>query len=414
MMVSFRIACLCALVAGCSVVRGLADDTNDAAASITPSAASGVELSDAGRAAAEAAAAKNPTAPTPIPAPAPTAPILPPTTPLAPAILEPTAPVLPTTFAPDARRFLFASSLPEFSASAYAKAVPSLIAAFEEKTQRTLKPGAKHKVGLKIYTASGAGIATPKNLTRAVIAELEKRGFARADIFLVDLHEKRLRESGYLPKLRTENETFDGCPVLALDSGKYYNVRWFYENPLPSREIFARQGDYTAALALQDKQSLLPVPLFLQVDFWINLPVALDSPALGVSGALGNATIWNISNQRRFLDNPGNAQKAAVEIAAIPELHDTLVFHLLSLERYQYVGGPVFDANYCITEKGLWLSANPMILDFLMLQRMNAARAKKGFPLIEPEPIMFIQGNTSPILLGSCRPSELELVRVTP
>ena len=290
----------------------------------------------------------------------------------------------------------------------------SLFEAFAAKTRLSIAPGGKRKVGLKIYTASGPGAATPKNLTRAVIAELEKRGFARKDIFIVDLHEKRIRESGYLPRLRTEGENFEGCPVIALDTGRHYSRQWYYENPLPSREVFARQGDYNLNIELLSKQSFLPVPLFIEMDFWLNLPVALDCPALGVSGALGNATIWNVSNQRRFLDNPSNAQKAAVEIAAIPEIQRTLMFHLVSLERYQYVGGPTFDSNYCLSEQRLWLSANPLILDFLLYQRINAARAKRGFPLIEPEPVMFIQGNTPPILLGSCRPSELELVQPKP
>jgi len=311
----------------------------------------------------------------------------------------------------DPRRFLFEAKLPAFSRPAYEGAVGALMAAFEKKTGNALKPGKTGCIGLKIYTASGPGIATPKNLVRAIVKELEKRGFVRGKIYLVDLSEKTLRESGYLPPLRAAGvETFEGCPVLALDTERYYSARWFYENPLPSREIFTKQGDYNAALHFSDTKSFLPAALFKLMDCWLNLAVALDSPALGVSGALGNATIWNISNQRRFLDNPGNAQKVAIEIAAIPEIQRSLVFHILTLERYQYVGGPKFDANYCASERRLWLSANPLVLDLLMFGRINAAREKRDFPKIEPEPEMFVRGNTPPILLGSCRPAELELI----
>lgn len=308
---------------------------------------------------------------------------------------------------PDARNHLFTAALPDFGAGAYEATVAVLMENFERTTRRSLRPGAQGRAGIKIYTASGPGIATPKNLVRAVVRQLERRGFARAGILIVDLHGQRLRDCGYLPALPVEGEGFEGSPVLVLDSGKYYNAKWSYENPLPSREIFARQGDYAAALALADKHSQLPVPLLFQVDFWINLPVAMDSPALGVSGALANATLWNIGNQRRFLDSPGNATKAAVEIAAIPELQRTLVFHLLTLERYQYAGAPQFDANYCLGEKQLWLSANPLIMDYLMLQRFNTARAAQNIPLIEPEPPMFTQGNTPPIQLGPVRPAQI-------
>lgn len=330
------------------------------------------------------------------------------------AIQAAAAPAEPEKPAIDSRRFLFASRPVDFTEPNYAVSIGRLVSAFEEKAQHPVKPGEKGKVALKIYTSSGPGIATPRSLTRAVIKELEKRGFTRDNIYLVDLTEKRIREAGYLPRLKTANENFEGCPVLALDSGKYYNPKWFYENPLPSTEVVMRVDDLNAPITMNDKHSYLPVPLLFEVDFWINLPVAMDSPALGVSAALGNATIWNISNQRRFLDNPGNAQKAAVEIAAIPEFKNKLLFNIVTLERYQYIGGPRFDANYCISENRLWLSANPLILDYLLMQRMNNARAKHGFPLIAPEPTMFIMGNTPPISLGSCVPSQIELMIVDP
>lgn len=339
-----------------------------------------------------------------------------PQTPATPADIETPATENPLSAPPtapnDSRRFLFASRPKDFSEKSYAASVTNLFAAFETKTARALKPGASGKVGLKIYTASGNGLATPKNLTRAVIKELEKRGFARDKIFLLDLNEKFLRTTGYLPRLPVAGETFEGCPVLALDSGKHYNGKWSYANPLPSKEVVAAPGDYSLAISNADKLSMLPVPLMFDVDFWISLPVATDSQALGVSGALGNATIWNISNQKRFLENAANAQKAAVEIAAIPELHEKFVFTLLSLEKYQFIGGPEFDSNYCLSENRLWLSGNPLILDFLMMERMNKARVRQNLPAIDPEPAMFLMGNAAPIYLGSCVPSEITLVQV--
>ncbi len=314
----------------------------------------------------------------------------------------------------DARRFLFAATPPEFSSEAYADSVERLLGGFEQRTGQILRPGEKGKVALKLYTNSGLGMETPKDLTRAVIAALTRRGFKRENILLADLQERRLRETGYLPRLPQEGENFEGCPVLAWDTGRYFHARWYYENPLPSKDWMAQTGIFDTTAALRDRLSYLPMPLIMDVDFWINLPVAMDSPALGVSGALGNATIWNISNQRRFLDSPSNAEKAAVEVASIPELKKTFLFSILSLQRYQYIGGPRFDANYCLSEPQIWLSANPLIMDFLMLQRMNSAREKKGFPLIDPEPPMFVSGNAPPFSLGSCILSQITIMNVTP
>jgi hypothetical protein len=78
--------------------------------------------------------------------------------------------------------------LPSFDEAAYAKEVEALIATFEKHTGKKLVPGEKKKVGLKIYTDSGPGMATPIPLVKAVIHSLEERGFEKKNIFLVGLN----------------------------------------------------------------------------------------------------------------------------------------------------------------------------------------------------------------------------------
>lgn len=327
------------------------------------------------------------------------------------------AEVSKTPVGPDSRAFLFENKPEDFSDAAYKVSVESLISSYERETGRALKPGKKGRVGLKLYTNSGGGLATPIALTEAVCLALEKRGFKRADILLVDQQEKRLRESGYLPIIPDGKKLeFRGSPVLALDTGKYFDTKpdspWTYPSPLPSKDIVPGPDDFSFEPNRLERVSLLPLPLLFDVDFWINLPVACDNGALGVAGALANATLYNVGNARRFWDTPANAQKAVVEIAAIPEIKEKLEFTIMPLERYQVVGGPKFDAAFIVSEKRLWLSANPVILDYLMWKRFNEARVKLKFDPIDPEPGMFVTANSGDIRLGSCRPSELRLVEV--
>lgn len=316
----------------------------------------------------------------------------------------------------DARGLIFEGRVGDFGAEAYAATTESLISGYERETGRAIRPGKLGKVALKICTQAGAGLCTPRPLVEGVAAALVRRGYKRENILLVDQSEDRLREAGYLPAIRADRPAeYRGMPVLALDTGKYFdpkpNSPWTYPSGLPSKEVPV-PDDFSFTADRRDRVSPLPMPLMFEVDFWINLPVGCDHPATGVAGALMNASLYAVGNAKRFADTPANAAKAVVEIAAIPELREKCEFTILPLQKFQFIGGPRFDAAFTVSENRVWLSANPVILDHLLWRRFNDNRKKLGFPLIEPEPPMFVAANSGEVKLGSCRPADLRLVRV--
>jgi len=281
-------------------------------------------------------------------------------------------------------------TLADFGQREYDQAVERLIADFEGQTGRQMVPGEKGKVGLKIYADSGPGMATPMPLVRAVISALERRGFAKENIFLVGLNQLRLRMTGYLPSMASAESAFPGHPIFVLESGRYFDPVWFYDSPLPQRfdPIFVEnqtKGVPTDTSKDEDRKSFLATPLFLEADFWINLPVYTDHPTLGVNGSLVNATLWNASNTARFFRSPANAPAAVAEMSAIPELRQTWAFTLVSLQHYQYIGGPFFNSLYSVSEPKLWLSRDPVMLDALMLERINQWRKLSGFNPVSEE-----------------------------
>jgi hypothetical protein len=281
------------------------------------------------------------------------------------------------------------ASLTSFSPENYAQEVELLLAQFEKAIGRRLIPGEKGKVGLKVYTNSGPGMATPVPLVQSVIEALIQRGYQRSDIFLVGLNPLRMRFTGYLPSLITGSTPFAGIPIYILESGQFYDPEWFYDSPLPSRfdPVFLNRqaGDDPGAAREATRRSFLATPLFLEADFWINLPVYTDHPTLGVNGALANATLWNASNTARFFNNPANAPAAVAEMSAIPELRQTWLFTITSLQHYQFVGGPAFNSLYTVSDRKILLSADPVALDTLMLEKINAHRRKAGFPVVSEE-----------------------------
>jgi hypothetical protein len=294
----------------------------------------------------------------------------------------------PTATQPEAP--VWQGKLPAFDEASYQQAVEKMIAEFERASGKRLVPGAKRRVGLKIYADSGPGMATPVPLVKAVINALTRRGFSNQGIFLVGLNALRLRMTGYLPSLVSGETPFAGNPVYVLESGRYYDPIWFYDSPLPQRfdPIFAEQqtkGVSNTSTKDEDRKSFLATPLFLDADFWINLPVYTDHPTLGINGALVNATLWNASNTARFFRSPGNAPAAVAEMSAIPELRQTWMFTLASLQHYQFIGGPFFNSLYSASEPLLWLSTDPVMLDSLARDRINQHRKRGGFEPVDEE-----------------------------
>ena len=282
------------------------------------------------------------------------------------------------------------SPLAAFDEATYDRQVEKLVVTFEQATGKKLVPGPKKKVGLKIYADSGPGLATPVPLVKAVINALKRRGFEHSNIFLVGLNALRLRMTGYLPSLVSGETPFFGNPVYVLESGRYYDPVWFYDSPLPQRfdPIFAQkqtEGVSPTTSKDEDRKSFLATPLFLDADFWINIPVYSDHPTLGINGALVNATLWNASNTARFFRSPANAPAAVAEMSAIPELRQTWMFTIASLQHYQFIGGPFFNSLYTVSEPLLWLSNDPVMMDSLARDRINANRKKQGFEPVDEE-----------------------------
>ena len=284
---------------------------------------------------------------------------------------------------------VFEYELSSFDLEGYGPAVEKLITEFEQRLDRSLRKGERGRVGLKVYSDSGPGLSTPEAMVEAVVQSLVKRGYERSDIFIIGMSASKLRDSGFLPPLSHRSTQFNHIFVRSLDTGEYYHEKWFYDSPLPaqSRSYWVNidaenpfPDESEDALA---RKSYLPIPLLHEVDFWINLPCYSDHPVLGVNGALMNATLWNASNTTRFLNSPATAPVAVAEMGAIPELRETWSLNIVSLERYQYVGGPIFNSLYTVSEPLVLLSDNPVMLDALMKERINAQREKNGF---EPLP----------------------------
>jgi len=281
---------------------------------------------------------------------------------------------------------IWKTPLEAYSEPGYDTAVEAMLREFEAASGRSLVPGRHRRAALKVYTNSGAGLHTPRELVRALVRALERRGYSREELCIIDAREDTLRDAGYLPplsQLRLSGPYFEGVRVYALNTGALRSPVWYYESPLP-QEFSSPLGRELLRSPVQldpqeARKSYLPEILLTGVDFWINLPVAGHHPATGLSGALMNASLWNITNGTRFFNSPANAPVAVAEIAAIPELQAAWALNLISLEAFQFIAGPSFNAHYTDSLPELWMSVDPVILDANLVLRLNQSRAQRRF-----------------------------------
>lgn len=330
--------------------------------------------------------------------------------PLSAYVLLTLAGLAPAGAATDPKLLLIEQQLAGFDEKSYAGALELTLTEHEQRTGLAFKPEKLGKCGLKISSDAGSGLATSKPLIRALTAALMRRGFTQKTILICDSHPESLRQAGFLPTLSTEAQTFEGFTVLAWDN---FAADWAKDPSLRyENQVLPRAGAQNVAWG-DARVSVLPKTLVDEVDFWINLPVLSDSKSLGVHGAMAAASLGNMANAERFLDNPYNASKVAVEVCAIPKLAGRNRLNILSLEAYQVLGGPTFDASWLRSEKVLLASANPVIIDFIGLLKINAGRARSGVETIHPEPPIFAAANAGEIRLGTCRPAEITRVQLS-
>lgn len=282
---------------------------------------------------------------------------------------------------------IFSEELPDFTENAYSKALSSTVAAFEKENQCKLAPQKLGKVALKVYTSSGINLCTPHALVNAMIELLINRGFKESCIYVVDGTEHGLINCHFLG---TDSRINRKVNVLAFENGEWSDKAWFYDCALPSEVLnrFIKGPIIPECQGEEGRKSYLPRILMEGVDFWINMPVEIDHKILGVNGAMVNASLGIASNTLRFYGSELTGPAVVAEILAIPEVHEKMILTVVSLENYQYVGGPVYNAMYTAHEHALWVSGSPIRIDYEIWLKMNQLRLKNRMAAIRI-PTMF-------------------------
>ena len=184
-------------------------------------------------------------------------------------------------------------------------------------------------------------------------------------------------------KGESDLRNYRGHRLFCSTDKEFFDSEWFHDSPMPPTthdraRFFLRFPTDRKKRIEEERRSYLPTLLFLGEVYWINLAVAMDSVTMGIDGASTNLSLGAIDNYQRFLEKPVLGPAATTEILAIPEIWQKRAFSILDLSKFQFAGGPAFDAEFVGRDPVLLLGENPISVDYFGLQALILAREKSG------------------------------------
>ncbi len=215
-------------------------------------------------------------------------------------------------------------------------------------------------VGIKINPLAGPELSTHSIIVDKIVEGLYGAGVLRKQIIIWDRFEEHLLNAGY-PIQQDESEV----RTFASDTeGIGYDDEVFYESEKDS--VARRENDST--------RSQYSRIVTQQVDVLINVPVLKHHAMAGVSGCLKNLAFGSVNNTRRFHGKPLYCNPAIGEILEHKVLKEKLVLNIVDGLVASFDKGPTYHAESAWKYGSLFISADPVVLDVLVLQTVNQKR----------------------------------------
>ncbi len=215
-------------------------------------------------------------------------------------------------------------------------------------------------VGIKINPLGGPELSTHAIIVDKIVEGLYSAGVLRKQVIIWDRFEEHLLNAGY-PIRQDESEV----RTLASDTeGIGYDDEVFYESEKDS--MTRRENGSTFS-----RYSRIVTQM---VDVLINVPVLKHHEMAGISGCLKNLAFGSVDNTRRFHGKPLYCNPAIGEILEHKVIREKLVLNIVDGLVASFDKGPIHHAESTWKYGTLFVSADPVILDVLVLQTVNQKR----------------------------------------
>jgi len=234
-------------------------------------------------------------------------------------------------------------------------------------------------VGIKINTQAGPLQSTRRALVEAIAQGLRAAGITATNIYVFDRDPIQMRAAGYL-KTGATNQLQE---VSIIDGTGWEPTAYFQDN-LAGKLIW---GDLLFGKDLdQDlsKRSHLPKLVTGTITKLINVPVLQDHDVCGLAGCLYNLSLGMVDNTRRFETVGQHGDPMIAEICNMPALHGKLVLNVMDGLIAGYAGGLGFKPRYSWNYGALYFSTDPVAVDSLCVDILEAKGREAKVPLIRP------------------------------
>ena len=219
-------------------------------------------------------------------------------------------------------------------------------------------------VGIKINPLAGPELCTHSVLVNKIVDSLNSAGVLRKQIIIWDRFEDHLLRAGF--PIITDQSDVRTLATNLTNIG--YDDKVFYETEKDS--ITRRENEST--------RSLYSRIITEMVDVVINVPVLKQHEMSGISGCLKNMAFGSVDNTRRFHGRPLYCNPAIAEIYENKAIKDKVVLNIVDGLQASYNKGPTYHGESVWQFGGMFVGADPVILDVLILQTVNQKREEMG------------------------------------
>jgi uncharacterized protein (DUF362 family) len=261
-------------------------------------------------------------------------------------------------------------------------------------------------VGIKISTQCGRLQSTRRAVVEAIARGLRAAGVSGTNIYVFDRDPLQMQAAGYLPVSGT-----NFMRVASVVDGTGWDANVYFQNNLAGKLIW---GDllFGKDNEMLSKRSHLPKLVTGTITKLINVPVLQDNDACGLAGCLYNLSMGMVDNTRRFETLGQRGDPMIAEICAMPQVRGKLVLNIMDGLIAGYAGGPGFKPQYSWNDGALYFSTDPVAIDSLCLEAIDARRREAKVTLAGPQAVHIT--TASHLGLGQSDRAKIDLVEIKP